>query len=311
MFINNVVGLNGGNGGGYGGAVNAVGGWLAVNDSLFASNRAAASWGGGGAIELAFGAAWITNTALIANEAAQGGAVAGGPDLVLVNCTIANNRAYSGATVGSALGGALFCVGTALLVHVTIANNSPGGIEATNAVLALRNSILANNQSGANYQGGVLVDDGNNFSSDASCPFTSPGSRSNVDPRLGALGDYTGPTPTMPLLPGSPAIDAGADAWCPAVDQRGFPRALGGSCDAGAFEVPGAFLFKSVAPAGGNDLRVLGLGVPNRSFRLQATVTFTNWQDLGTSAVPAEGVFVLRTPSNPGNPRRFYRTAAP
>ena len=47
-------------------------------------------------------------------------------------------------------------------------------------------------------------------------------------PLLGTLGDYGGTTQTVPLLPGSPAIDAGAaagsgpaGATVPAADQRG------------------------------------------------------------------------------------------
>jgi len=64
----------------------------------------------------------------------------------------------------------------------------------------------------------------------------------DTDPRLGALGDYGGATETIPLLPGSSAIDAGLDALpdgtviCPATDQRGVARPQGAHCDIGAFE---------------------------------------------------------------------------
>ena len=50
------------------------------------------------------------------------------------------------------------------------------------------------------------------------------------------LGDYGGGTPTIPLLPGSPAIDAVEATRCPATDQRGIPRPQGAACDLGAFE---------------------------------------------------------------------------
>ena len=56
------------------------------------------------------------------------------------------------------------------------------------------------------------------------------------DPKLAPLADNGGPTDTMALLVGSPAIDAGAD--CPASDQRGLSRVVGATCDAGAFESP-------------------------------------------------------------------------
>jgi hypothetical protein len=62
---------------------------------------------------------------------------------------------------------------------------------------------------------------------------------------LGALDSNGGPTPTIALLPGNPAIDAGNPATlggafpaCPATDQRGFLRGgAAGTCDIGAFEV--------------------------------------------------------------------------
>lgn len=57
-----------------------------------------------------------------------------------------------------------------------------------------------------------------------------------ADPRLGVLRNWGGSTETVPLLPGSSAIDAGHDTHCPAADQRGFPRPHGPHCDIGAFE---------------------------------------------------------------------------
>jgi hypothetical protein len=63
------------------------------------------------------------------------------------------------------------------------------------------------------------------------------------------LGDYGGPTQTIALLPGSPAIDAGIASVGgisdPATDQRGDGRV--GAPDIGAFESQGF----SLAPAGG------------------------------------------------------------
>jgi hypothetical protein len=53
-----------------------------------------------------------------------------------------------------------------------------------------------------------------------------------ADPLLGDLSPNGGPTETIPLLPGSPAIDAAEG--CLDTDQRGEPRH--GACDVGAFE---------------------------------------------------------------------------
>ncbi|MFI5365938.1 MAG: choice-of-anchor Q domain-containing protein [Candidatus Binatia bacterium] len=66
-----------------------------------------------------------------------------------------------------------------------------------------------------------------------------------VDPHLGPLQNNGGPTQTMALLPGSPAIDAGDPNGCTdaagnvlATDQRGAPRSVPGDtrCDIGAYE---------------------------------------------------------------------------
>src|SRR5262249_38305821 len=44
------------------------------------------------------------------------------------------------------------------------------------------------------------------------------------DPLLAALANYGGPTPTLALLPGSPAIDAGTASAAPRLDARGQGR---------------------------------------------------------------------------------------
>src|SRR5262249_17195519 len=57
-----------------------------------------------------------------------------------------------------------------------------------------------------------------------------------VNPMLSPLGDYGGPTPTMALLPGSPAIGRGASgAGIPTTDQRGLPLDFPNP-DIGAFQ---------------------------------------------------------------------------
>ncbi|MEP6896755.1 MAG: choice-of-anchor Q domain-containing protein, partial [Chloroflexota bacterium] len=58
------------------------------------------------------------------------------------------------------------------------------------------------------------------------------------DALIGPLVDNGGPTLTHALLPGSPAIDAGDDAACSAVDQRGIARPQGAHCDIGSYESP-------------------------------------------------------------------------
>lgn len=57
--------------------------------------------------------------------------------------------------------------------------------------------------------------------------------------RVGSLGRHEGPTETVPLLPGSPALNAGDNASVPPevkTDQRGLPRVKNGKVDIGAVE---------------------------------------------------------------------------
>jgi hypothetical protein len=59
----------------------------------------------------------------------------------------------------------------------------------------------------------------------------------NVAPKLGSLGSNGGPTHTIPLLAGSPALSAIPAAQCAVPrDQRGVKGPQGPRCDIGAFE---------------------------------------------------------------------------
>jgi hypothetical protein len=58
-----------------------------------------------------------------------------------------------------------------------------------------------------------------------------------LDSQLAPLGDYGGPTPTMPPSPGSLAFNAGDNADTPDTDQRGLPRIVLGFIDIGAVEL--------------------------------------------------------------------------
>jgi fibronectin-binding autotransporter adhesin len=194
---------------------------------------------------------------------AYGGGICNAGSLIATNNTLFGNMAvggdagYLGAGVlhplgGNGYGGAIYNTtnGTMTLTHLTIAGNgAKGGLGNTNTMgigvgggvvgqggtVTLRNSIVANSTSGGNCFGDI-TDGGGNISSDASFSFSASGSHTNTDPVLGPLANYGGPTETMALLAGSPAINAGLTAFCPPTDQRGIARPFGGACDIGAFE---------------------------------------------------------------------------
>ena len=105
-----------------------------------------------------------------------------------------------------------------------------GGIEVGGAGVV--NTLLAD--TGGNCCG-QFMDLGHNLSSDGTCAFANVGSMNNSDPKLGPLANNGGPTLTMALLPGSPAIDAGDTSLAPATDERGFPRPASLTTDIGAF----------------------------------------------------------------------------
>jgi hypothetical protein len=191
---------------------------------------------------------------------ASGGGIVNAGQLTAVNITVSGNSAQGGwdaaslypgyipGPAGDASGGGIYQIGgTAAMTNVTVAWNAAVGGKGTPAgarlgenfnvagTFSLVNSIVANNGPGDNSVG-TITDGGYNISSDSSSHYTAPGSMNATDPKLGPLGGYSGPAPTMPLLAGSPAIDAASSASCPPTDQRGRTRPSGAGCDIGAFE---------------------------------------------------------------------------
>ena len=152
----------------------------------------------------------------------NGGGICGGA--TVVSCTIVANGAGWGP--------------------VDSYNGSGGGVYGGGLFV---NDLVALNSAPTGGQGpdvyGTFNSAGNNLISatNDSSGFTATGdltgsSASRLDPKVGPLANNGGPTLTMALLPGSPAIDAGNTLLAPAIDQRGFPRPAGSAADIGAFE---------------------------------------------------------------------------
>jgi len=191
-----------------------------------------------------------------------------------------SNSTFAGNSAAHAGGGIMFYnySGTATVINSTVANNSAaygGGIESFVGQFAIANTIVAGNTAttadpdirgrfvSTDHDLIGIIGDATGFS--ASGPAASLiGTASNpLDPLLGSLGDNGGPTQTMALLPGSPAINAGDDhpetttgnpaLAAPATDQRGKTRITPAdpTIDIGAYEAVQALPTVSVSDAGG------------------------------------------------------------
>jgi uncharacterized repeat protein (TIGR01451 family) len=186
-----------------------------------------------------FGDATITNSTISGNTVSNLGANQGGgivaataaadptpATLTLLNVTVAGNSVGgAGANVGGGL------VGNSL------------GVTPVLTDLRSKNTIVAGNTvSGAAQDCGLVnaSQSSHNLSSDASCGFTDSGSKQNVDPQLAPLAGNGGATDTRSFPTGSPALNAGDNAGCPAADQRGVPRPQLKVCDIGAYEARAA-----------------------------------------------------------------------
>ncbi len=183
------------------------------------------------------------NTATVAGG---GGLSILGGTATLTNCTISGNFAGTGnegGEVGDG-GGLITDFATATLTNCTVSGNtaqgSGGGLYSNSGTVTLDNTIVAGESGGADiaiHNGTVsgsynLIGDGSGISGGTGNLLGTPSDP--IDPLLTALGEYGGPTETMALLPGSPAIGAGTAAGAPPTDQRGLPRT--GQIDIGAFQ---------------------------------------------------------------------------
>ena len=85
---------------------------------------------------------------------------------------------------------------------------------------------------------------------DPSVVLAGSGNLVGVSPQLGPLAFNGGPTRTLALLAGSPAINAGSNPQNLTTDQRGagFRRTNGIATDIGAFEFVPALVYKPLAP---------------------------------------------------------------
>jgi len=251
-----------------GGGLRSYQGTLALTDVTFADNQAQT----GGGMSTTYGTAALTNVTFSGNKALEsdpaglgcGGLFSGMGHLTVTNATFSNNAGVNGGAFCQIMGGTTF-------TNVTFKGNGDaqtqsGGAMYNSGALTVYDSILWGNTAAD----GTQISNSPATVSDSVIQGGYAGGTNIItdDPLLGTIGDYGGLTKTIPLLPGSPAIDAGDAGSCPATDQRGVARGTG--CDIGAFESRG---FTLAISGGNNQSAVISTAFANA---LSVTVTADN-----------------------------------
>jgi len=239
-----------------GGGIRNGSGTLEVTNSTLSGNSSTGNPGFGGGIENNnVGTATVTKSTLSNNTTAMtSGSGAGieniGGTLTVTNSTLSGNN-RNGATSGSA--GIDNNQGTLNVISSTFSNNGVRDEGSATSGTTLSNTILANVPSPGNNCVGTVIDDGYNISDDETCNFTETTSENGTDPKLASmLANNGGPTQTIALLMGSPALNAipKATNGCGTeikTDQRGVMRPQGKKCDIGAYEKKRDYILETTA----------------------------------------------------------------
>jgi CSLREA domain-containing protein len=226
--------LNGNVSDGDGGAIYLDGSDARIVQTTIAGNRANGAGGINGNGALSIDRSTIANN--VATSGSSGGIETGGDPTTITNSTIAGNRADED-------GGGIEVNGPLALNAGTIVRNSSGeeggGLFAdTSDDIEVENSLIALNQAataGDDCAGDPFESLGHNLLGTATdCEgFDASGDFVNANPKLGLLKNNGGPTQTVALKKGSPAINKAGDS-APNKDQRGEKR--GKKPDIGAYE---------------------------------------------------------------------------
>jgi CSLREA domain-containing protein len=216
-----------------------------IVNSTISGNRGNSAGGLG-----AYGPLTIENSTIANNRALTGGA--GGVDIddsdstfVLRNSTFAGNSAENNGG-GLVIGGVIQVQANALTIVRNSSEDGGGVFNDTSDPVEFENTLIGLNQAdgvgedcanggAAGYEFDSL---GHNLLSELdtdSCEgFDATGDFVNSNPKLGKLKNNGGPTQTVALKKGSPAINKADKQSAPNKDQRGVKR--GKKPDIGAYE---------------------------------------------------------------------------
>ncbi|RPI27619.1 MAG: hypothetical protein EHM61_07835, partial [Acidobacteria bacterium] len=216
-----------------------------LTDVTFTGNSASSCGGGMSSYNVRHVSqcARLTNVTFNGNSAVLGGGMDNTHSSpILTNVTFSGNTAGSGGAMLNNEGS------NALLRNVTFNGNTVTGYGRAmfnyHSYPHIWNSILWGDTGGEAevYTVGelpVAITAITDSVVQGGCPPDTICTRvTSADPLLGSLGNYGGSTQTIPLLPGSSAINLGNAAYCTlGHDQRGLSQV--GPCDLGAFESQG------------------------------------------------------------------------
>jgi hypothetical protein len=262
-----------------GGGIWNQSGTMAITGSTFVGNTAV--WGGGGITISWNSSVTISDTTVAGNSAGlEGGGITydenqPGHLATFTNVTVTGNR--DNTRGGSLTGGGLAVTSGSVLppvLHNTLIAGNFNGATGAN-----RDDVSGRVAGSSDYN---LIGDSNHMSGISNgVNGNQVGTHTNpIDARLSLLGYHGGPTQTVPLLAGSPALNAGSPDQLGTPDQRGVIRS--GGANIGAYQAS-ATAFILAAPATVTAGVPFGVTVTAEDPFMQTAVGYTGTVHFGST----------------------------